>query len=224
MRPQGLAPFSPSTCNATATQLYDFSEYDFGQAGSCGGSGQSSLRNPGTSWPGHRSLSNSSASPAPAATASPRPQHWLAHTRFFEFRLQPSPLLRRQSLSDRCAERGAKGAGGGDESEQSTDHETDHNEVREGEGRVPGGGSDGESAPRRRWPAARIASRHFLLTGFAAGAGCHHHYRRKRWRGERCRSQFQSAHGRGRGSVGQSLCCRRGTTAWCGKSPTGSAR
>ena len=37
---QGLATFSPSTCNATATQLYDFTEYDFGQAGSCGGSGQ----------------------------------------------------------------------------------------------------------------------------------------------------------------------------------------
>ncbi len=37
---QGLATFSPSTCNATATLLYDFTEYDFGQAGSCGGSGQ----------------------------------------------------------------------------------------------------------------------------------------------------------------------------------------
>ncbi len=52
---QGLATFSPSTCFTAAETLYDFTEYDFGPAGSCGGSGQALCGIPVASRPGHLS-------------------------------------------------------------------------------------------------------------------------------------------------------------------------
>ena len=53
----GACYISPSQCAAETTYAHTgrSTEYDFDPAGSCGGSGQSSLRNPGASWPGHRS-------------------------------------------------------------------------------------------------------------------------------------------------------------------------